>query len=269
VGGPHCQLLAGRVDHDGAWLHECGDQALLAEPSLDHDAVRVGLSSGDGGIGAAPAAGLARVEDPQRIAVGAQLGVYQGGAVGQRALHVEDRVQLVVVDFDSISGIPGRWSIAGHHDRHSLTGEVHGVEGERRGLRRLHVRSDRPRTGQADCLGAEIGGGEHAVYPGPLGFISVDSGDLRVGQRAAYHGDVQHPGQRDVVRPAGPSGDQPGILLALARTTELGGCRLRGSGHQFPPPATVLGCCADTSMGARTAGFICCAASSTARTMFW
>ena len=70
---PHGDLLAGRVDHDAAGLHEGGDQPLLAVLALDEDAVGAGRL--DRGLDVGAGAGLGRVEDPQRRLVGAEVGV--------------------------------------------------------------------------------------------------------------------------------------------------------------------------------------------------
>jgi hypothetical protein len=70
---PHRVLLAGRVDHDAARLHERRDQPLLAVLTLDDDAVGAGLR--DRVLDVPAGAGLAGVEDPQRGLVGAEVGV--------------------------------------------------------------------------------------------------------------------------------------------------------------------------------------------------
>ena len=46
-------------------------------------------------------------------------------------------------------------------------------------------------------------------------------GDVRVGERAAHHREVQHPGQGDVVGPPGAAGDQALVLLAPAVLADL------------------------------------------------
>ena len=70
--------------------------------------------------------------------------------------------------------------------------------------------------GRPDRAG-EVGAGPHRDTPGaplaPLVSIEVIA---RVRDRAAHHRQVQHARQRDVVGPAGPAGDQPGVLLAAA-----------------------------------------------------
>ena len=87
-GRPHRDLLAGRVDDDGARLHEGRDQPLLAVLALDHDAVAAGLL--DGLVDVAAGAGLARVEHPERRLVGAEVGVREH-LVGRGLLEVERR----------------------------------------------------------------------------------------------------------------------------------------------------------------------------------
>ena len=69
--------------------------------------------------------------------------------------------------------------------------------------------------------------------------------------RAAGEGEVEHAGQDDVVGPAGASGDEPGVLLALAPLPDLRGSGVGAvvdGGHRAPPVS---------------------AAASTDFTMFW
>ena len=63
------------------------------------------LADGLGGV--APGARLARVEHPLGVRVRAQVRVHEGGAVLQRLLHVQDRLELVVVDLDLLGRVLG------------------------------------------------------------------------------------------------------------------------------------------------------------------
>src|SRR5690606_13189364 len=49
----------------------------------------------------------------------------------------------------------------------------------------------------------------------------LDRGDACVGEGAAHHGQVEHPGELDVVRPAGASGDEALVLLAAPGPADL------------------------------------------------
>ncbi len=129
---PHGQLLTGRVDDDGAGLHERRDEPLLAEPPPDDDRIGVLLGGGDRVPGAPARAGLAGVEHPVRARVRAEVGVQQGGALGERRLHVQDGRQVVVVDHDELRRVPSGGRVAGDHHGDAVTGEVHGVDGQRR-----------------------------------------------------------------------------------------------------------------------------------------
>ena len=168
---PHGQLLAGRVDDHGAGLHERRDQPLLAEPPPDDDRIRVVLRRGDRVAGAPARAGLAGVEHPVRAGIGAQVRVQQCGALGERLLHVEHRRQVVVVDDDELGGVARGGGVTGDHDCDPVTGEVHGVDGQRRRLRGLLVRRDRPGVGQARLGQPEVGrgvdGDDAGQLPGP------------------------------------------------------------------------------------------------------
>jgi hypothetical protein len=62
----HDELLTGRVDHGGAGLHERRDESLLAEPPLDHHAVRVGAGGLDRRVHVAAEAARRRVEGSTR-----------------------------------------------------------------------------------------------------------------------------------------------------------------------------------------------------------
>ncbi len=85
----------------------------------------------------------------------------------------------------------------------------------------------------------------------------VDAGDRGVGEGAAHHGEVEHPGEGDVVGPPGAAGDQPLVLLAAAVAADLRGrgAGVGGRGHA-PTPS---GCWSE----------VCPAACCTARTMLW
>ena len=141
----------------------------------------------------------------------------QRRAVRERSLHVQHRWQVLVVDEHQLARVPGRRGVPRDDHGHALAGEVHGVDGERRALRRLLVGHDRPRAGQGDLFGAEVPGGEDAKDAGQAaGLVGVDAGDPGVRHGRADHGHVQQPGQGDVVGPAGAPGDEAGVLLAGA-----------------------------------------------------
>ncbi len=72
------------------------------------------------------------------------------------------------------------------------------------------------------------------------------------------------PGQLDVVGPAGASGDQPLVLLALARLADLGGGPVVDGGHQATLPAVT----ADSSAALPDSAIVL-AHADTALTMLW
>jgi hypothetical protein len=149
-----------------------------------------------------------------------------------RLLEVQRRGQLVVLDLDELGGVARLRRGAGHHHGDDLAGEADPVDRDRRVGRRLLLRRDRPGVDAHPDRLAEVGGGDH-VHDAHrvLGRTSVDAGDPGMGEGAAHHRQVQHPGQGDVVGPAGAAGDQPGVLLAAARRTDLCGRALFGRGH--------------------------------------
>ncbi|GIL37379.1 hypothetical protein PDTK01_34540 [Phycicoccus sp. DTK01] len=74
-----------------------------------------------------------------------------------------------------------------------------------------------------------------------------------MGEGAADHREVQHPGQLDVVGPAGAAGDEALVLLAAAVLADLGRGAVVDGGHQ----ALLLSLLIDP------------AAAATALTMLW
>ena len=263
-GRPDGDLLPGGVHDDGAGLHERGDQPLLAVLALQDDAVAACLV--DGGLDVAAGAGVGGVEAPERRLVGAQVRVGQHGVLGG-LLEVEGGRQLVVLHVDELGGVARLGGAAGHDDRHDLTGEGDPVGRHRQVRRGDLVLGDRPGVDAGALRLAEVGAGEDVDdVGGALGLAGVDRDDLRVGERAADHRQVQHPRERDVVGPAGAAGDEPLVLLAAALAADLspGGCRAgRGfldGGHAVTP------CSAPVSLVlVEPAPAACC----TALTMLW
>ena len=208
-----------------------------------------------------PAAALRRgVELPERRPVGPQVGVGQDRVLG-RLLEVEHGPQLVVLHLDELGGVACLRSGAGDHHGDHLAGERRPVDGDRRVVRRLLVRCDRPRRDQRALLLGDLRAGDdgHDVRR-VLGRGGVDARDPGVRERAAHHRDVQHPGQLDVVGPARPAGDQPLVLLAAPRGADLRtglGRRGLGGGHDALP----------SNVGTSSTSWP--AASCTARTMLW
>ena len=205
-----------------ARLHEGRDQPLLAVLPLDHDAVAAGLL--DRLVDVAAGAGLAGVEHPERATCWCR---GRGARAPRRAaasLRSSDGRQLVVLDVDQLGGVA----------------RLGGACGRRRTATISPAKATRS-TGIGGCVGAtwsgvigqalmhdallvgEVGAGEHVDHVGRgLGRRGVDAGDRRVRERAAHHRQVQHPGQRDVVGPAGAAGDQPLVLLAAPVAADLG-----------------------------------------------
>ena len=226
-----------RADHR-ARLHRARDQPLLAVRALDHHG-RVAEGRVQVALG----------EDEVEALV-ARL-VHLGRRILQRCPHIEHRGKLLVVDLDGGQRVGRGVAVAGHHAGHGLTDVTHLVHRHRRVRRDHDVRGDRPGAGKAALLGGEVRagvGGDHArLVPGRA---DVHRGDPGVRVRAAEEGDVQHPGQRDVVGPVGLAGDEAFVFLAQARLAEFSGFRLGYlslRGHSVTPA---------------------CAARRTARTMF-
>ena len=194
------------------------------------------------------------VEDPQRGLVGAEVGVGEDRVLGG-LLEVEHGGQLVVLDVDELGGVARLGGAAGHHHRDDLAGEGDPVGRHRRVRRRLLVGRDRPGVDADAELVAEVLAGQHGDHVGRgLGRLDVDASDRRVGEGAAHHRQVQHPGERDVVGPPGAAGDQPLVLLAAPVLADLGG--VGGRSWVAVMPCTL-------------AAGACSAAYSTALTMLW
>ena len=149
-----------------------------------------------------------------------------------RLLEVDRGRQLLVVDVDQLGGVAGLGR--GPRDDHGdgLAGEGDPVGGQRRVRRRDLVGGDRPGVDAGALAVAEVGAGEHGDdVGGRRRGAGVDVGDPRVGEGAAHHREVQHPGGLEVVGPAGASGDQALVLLAAALLADLGGRAVLGGGH--------------------------------------
>ncbi len=254
---PHRQLLAGRVDDDGARLHEGGDESLLAVLALDDDAVLA--CGGNGLLDVTPGAGLGGVEGPQGRLVGAEVGMREDGVL-RRLLEVEGGGQLLVVDVDQLSGVARLRGAAGDDEGDDLPGEGHPVGRHRRVHRSHLVRTDRPRVDEDADRFVEVGAGVDGDDIGRADRLArIDGRDPGVREGAADHRHVQHARQHDVVGPAGATGDEPLVLLATAVAADLGGGGPLGDlrGHDAPPAAPA-------EAAAEALAAVC-----TARTMLW
>ena len=101
---------------------------------------------------------------------------------------------------------------------------------------------------QTPELVAEVLAGEHVDDVGHRPWRRSVSMLVIVGvrERAAHHREVQHPGQGDVVGPAGAAGDQPLVLLAAPVAADLaaGGGRVLDGGHAVAPSVAAVACSA-------------------------
>jgi hypothetical protein len=216
---PHRDLVCGRIHDHAAWLDRRRDEPLLHEPAFDHHVGgvqrRADLLAG---------ARVGRVEDPGVALVGAVIGMDQVRAVRQRLLHVEDDGERLVVDLDRLQRVDGAGPVASDHDGDRLARMPHLGDGQRRVVRVHDVVGHGPCQRQAALELGHVRAGHRAddVRHGER-VRHVDAGDARVRHRAAQDRQVQHPGQRDVLGPHRPAGDQPGVLLARSRLPELAG----------------------------------------------
>ena len=201
-----------------------------------------------------PVPGLGGVELPEGRLVGAEVGVGQDPPLsrGLRGLlEVQRGRQLVVLDVDELGGVPGLRGAARDHHGDGLAGEGDPVRGQRRVGGGDLVGRDRPGVDARPLGLGEVGTGEHRDDVGRLlRRAGVDADDLRVGERAAHHREVQHARQLDVVGPAGAAGDQALVLLAPAVAPDLlrlGGAFL-GGGHAVTPLPCPAACCTARTM---------------------
>ena len=216
---PHGHLLTRGVDHDRARLHERGDQALLAVLALDDDAVAACLL--DRLVDVATRAG-ARQSRTSRTRSCWCRGRGARGPCPRRPPSGRGPRQLLVVDVDQLGGVTGLRGRARDETatispakvtRSTATGgwagvTCSGVIGQALGSAPCSSATSWPVI-TVDDVGRR------------LGRRRVDVGDLRVGEGAAHHREVQHPGELDVVGPAGAAGDQPLVLLAAAVPPDL------------------------------------------------
>ena len=229
-GRPDDDLLAGRVDDGGPRLHERGHEPLLAVLALDDDAVLARL--GDGCVDVATRAGGGGVELPEGGAVGAQVGVHEH-LVLHRLSSVEHGRELVVVDVDELGGVAGCRRGAGGHDGDDLAGARDAVDGHGEVGGGLLLVVQRPGVGDGALAVLEVGAGEDADDAGGRPRRArVDVRDGRVGERAAHHGEVQHPGELDVVGPPGAAGEEALVLLAAPGLADLRGGAVLDGGHR-------------------------------------
>ena len=254
-GRPERVLITGGIHHHAARLHEGRYQSLLDIAPAQHDR-RVGERL----LGRTPCPRRGRVEDPGVRLVRTLVLVHQRGTVGQGLLHVQHHRQRLVLDLDGGERVHRAGPVAGHHHGDRLADVAYLVGGERRVVGVDDVRGHWPGARQAHRGQVARGErGHHARLPQCRSGVHIDQTGVR--HRAAQDRQVQHAGQRDVLRPHRPASDQPGVLLPLARRPDFGGGPLLGHGHAPPPIGTDCGCAA--------AGRMTAAASRTARTMFW
>jgi hypothetical protein len=135
-------------------------------------------------------------------------------------VRVDDRGQLLVVDFDRIRAIRRTITVAGDHHRDLLQLKANLLAGEHR----LHVAADRRHPVELDRL--QIVGDEDrddARHRERLGL--VDRLDARMGIGTAHDRAEQHARQLDVVDIRALAADEAGILLAQsgdAQSLQLG-----------------------------------------------
>jgi hypothetical protein len=140
------QPLGGEVEVDAAVLGRHRESGLRTEEGLvlHADLVHTGHHDGRGGLGVA-------LDDPlvpHDVAARVQPG--QGVVVGG-ALHVEDRVEHLVLDDDGLERLPGDLRVVGRDQRHRLALVPHDVLGQHRRvlvLEAVHVLAGHVLVGQ-------------------------------------------------------------------------------------------------------------------------
>ncbi len=153
------------------------------------------------------------------------------GRVGPRGrLHVGQRGQRLVVHLDQLAAVLGHRAAAGQHHGHDLAHVARLVPAQRELVGLLHgdghaggqAGRDRAEERQRLHPALEIGEGEHVGHAGqPPGRVGADGRDARVRVRAAHEGDVEHPGQLDVVHEAALAAEVAGVFLASDRCSEV------------------------------------------------
>jgi hypothetical protein len=142
------------------------------------------------------------------------------GALGERALGIDDHRQRVVGDPHEVGRILGDVAVLRHDHRHRLADEPHPV-GCRAVVMDRCGHADRERLGVAgDVLAGD--GTDHAVERQRRGEVVV--ADRGVRHRGAHDRRVARVGHRRVIVDVGPaSGEKPGVLDALDRLADPAG----------------------------------------------
>ena len=193
-------------DHDEALDGSAGVAGVV---DGDSDAV-VGV--GEGGVGIAVEE-VAVADD-----VGADFGVERGGVGGGRRGRVDDRVELPVLDFDSVECVFSRVAVAGYDNRCRLARVARPTDGECEVSHRLlHARDEWPRPSGDVFAGQDGNDIGRRMCSG-----RVDGDDLRVHMGRTQHGSVGGTGTLlPVVGEAPAPGDQGCVLYTLDRAADV------------------------------------------------
>jgi hypothetical protein len=142
--------------------------------------------------------------------------VVDDDAVGQGVFQVDHGLERLVSDVDQLERVARRGITRGEHTGDAVADVARLARGERVMRRILHVLRDRPRAGHRcrPCISQVRAGvhGDDAV--GTCGAARVDRRDPGVRIRTAQHGEVQCPGDVEIVGKASLAREQGGILAA-------------------------------------------------------
>ncbi len=145
----------------------------------------------------------------------------------ERRLGIDHDRQRVVVHLDRVHCVLCDVRIDGHRHRHGVADEVDALPGQHRVRGCLHVVHRRAARHQA-AAAVHVRAGEHADDARERARRGgVDPLDARVGVRTPDERDVQQPGKPHVVRVGGDALNQPRVLDALHRASDVSSCRRR------------------------------------------
>ena len=203
------QAGAGLERHAG---HRLGDERL-------GDCDR---RTGEGGGHIAPAAASAH----QQV-VGPAL-VQPRRAALEGRIDVDHRGQRLVRHHHEVRAVLGRVAIIGDHGRHRLAHVADAIARQDRPVRRparLHVHGVRAHDGHPVEVGARD---DFADARGAGRAHRVDRANARVRVRRAHEGDVERPGELDVVDVAASPPHEAGVLEPLQTLPDVSGIHAHG-----------------------------------------
>jgi hypothetical protein len=145
----------------------------------------------------------------------------QQRCAGGGALPIDDRRKRFDLDIDQIERVLGNLARLRDDDRDRLADETDLVGGDRPLQKALHARHRRkPQRDERQRV--EIGAAEYRDHAGQIfGGRHVDAADVSVRERTAQHRRMHQPFRRDIIDVSAAPAQQPQVLHALDRLSEI------------------------------------------------